>query len=36
VAHLVIGDAASFLGAEYPAPFLKTGDDAFDRHGKVI
>src|SRR3984957_12456794 len=36
MAHLVIGDAASFLGAEYAAPFLKTGDDAFDRHGEVV
>ena len=36
VAHLVIGDAAAFLCAEYAAPFLKAGDDAFDRYGEVI
>src|SRR5260370_33069327 len=31
-----MGDAASFLWTEYTAPFLKTGDDAFDRHGEVV
>jgi hypothetical protein len=36
MAHLVTGDAASFLGAKDAAPFLKAGDDAFDRDGEVF
>jgi len=36
MAHLVIGDAASFLGAKDVAPFLKAGDHAFDRDGEVV
>src|SRR5208282_3470094 len=36
VAHLVIGDAASFLWAEHATLLLKAGDDAFDRHSEVV
>jgi hypothetical protein len=36
VAHLVIGNTASFPRAEYAAPFFKSGDDAFNRHGEVV
>jgi hypothetical protein len=36
VAHLVIGDAASFLRAEFAASFLQTGDKTFDCYGEVV
>ena len=32
----MIGDAASFLGAQNAAFLLQAGDNAFDRYGEVI
>jgi hypothetical protein len=36
VAHFVVGDAASFLGAQHAALLLEAGNDAFDRDGEVV